>query len=168
MEEGYAQLYAGDGAALGDAVARRVLPERMAAATRAYLKAKPGDAAKAAWFRQRLETSRANLLRAWSAGVRLALGTDAGNPLVFHGAAVHRELRLWVEAGLPAEAVLRAATSGAAALLGAQDRIGGIRKGMDADLVLVEGNPLSNIGDTERISLIVYKGERLAPERMTD
>jgi hypothetical protein len=48
-----------------------------------------------------------------------------------------------------------------AALLRAAGRIGGIRKGIDADLLLVDGNPLQDIGTTERISLVVFKGERL-------
>ena len=45
------------------------------------------------------------------------MGTDSGNPLVFHGPSIHRELQLWVQAGIPAEVALQAATSKAAKLL---------------------------------------------------
>jgi imidazolonepropionase-like amidohydrolase len=89
------------------------------------------------------------------------MGTDAGNPLVFPGPSMHHELQLWVRAGIPAAVALQAATGNGAALLRAGNRIGGIRKGMDADLLLVDGNPLQDIGATERISLVVFKGERL-------
>jgi imidazolonepropionase-like amidohydrolase len=91
----------------------------------------------------------------------LAMGTDSGNPLVVPGPSMHRELQLWVQAGIPAAVALQAATGNGAALLRAGNRIGGIRKGMDADLLLVDGNPLQDIGATERISLVVFKGERL-------
>ncbi len=56
---------------------------------------------------------------------------------------------------------LQAATVNAAKLLGADEHIGAIRQGMDADLLLVDGNPLQEIAATERISLVVFKGERI-------
>ena len=56
---------------------------------------------------------------------------------------------------------LQAATVNAAKLLGAAKRIGAIRQGLDADLLLVDGNPLQDISATERISLVVLKGERI-------
>jgi imidazolonepropionase-like amidohydrolase len=74
---------------------------------------------------------------------------------------MHRELQLWVQAGIPAEVALQAATGNAAKLLHADHQIGTIREGLDADLLLVDGNPLQDIAATERISLVVFKGERL-------
>ena len=62
--------------------------------------------------------------RAFELGVPLALGTDAGNPVIFHGLAVHRELELLVRAGLTPLQALTAATSVAASKVGAQDRLG--------------------------------------------
>ena len=112
-------------------------------------------------FRPDRHFARANLLRAWQAGVPLVMGSDSGNPMVFHGASLHRELQLWVEAGIPATVALQAATVNAAKLLGAGQHIGAIRQGMDADLLLVDGNPLQDIAATERISLVVFKGERI-------
>ena len=125
------------------------------------LSGKAVDAAKAAIFAKALAQSRDNLLRAWKAGVRLVMGSDSGNPLVFPGPSMHRELQLWVQAGIPAAVALQAATGNGATLLGAAGHIGGIRKGMDANLLLVDGNPLQDITATERISLVVFKGERL-------
>jgi imidazolonepropionase-like amidohydrolase len=54
---------------------------------------------------------------------------------------------------------LQAATYNAARLLGADQRIGSVRKGNDADLLIVEGNPLQDISALERISRVVFKGE---------
>jgi imidazolonepropionase-like amidohydrolase len=96
------------------------------------------------------------------------MGTDAGNPLVFHGASMHHELQLWVQAGIPVEVALQAATANNAKLLRVQNQTGAIRKGLDADLLMVDGNPLQDIAATERISLIIYKGERLRRPELFD
>ena len=88
-------------------------------------------------------------------------GSDSGSPLLFHGPAVHRELQLWVQAGVPTASALQAATFNAAKSLGASERIGAIRKGYDATLLLVDGNPLQDISATERISSVFFKGERV-------
>jgi len=68
---------------------------------------------------------------------------------------------LWVEAGVPAAVALQAATYNGAQLLRASDRMGLIRKGYQANLLLVDGNPLNDISVTERISMVMFKGERV-------
>ena len=77
------------------------------------------------------------------------------------GPGIHRELQLWVEAGIPPAIALQAATYNAARLLRADQRIGLIRKGYEASLLLVDGNPLQDISATERISTVFFKGERV-------
>jgi imidazolonepropionase-like amidohydrolase len=162
VAEAYAQYFAGKSDALDNSLVQQAVSANVLKGTRDFVLAgKAVDPAKAAIFAKALEQSRENLLRAWKAGVPLAMGTDSGNPLVFPGPSMHRELQLWVQAGIPAAVALQAATGNGAALLRAGNRIGGIRKGMDADLLLVDGNPLQDIGATERISLVVFKGERL-------
>jgi imidazolonepropionase-like amidohydrolase len=91
----------------------------------------------------------------------LVVGTESGYPMVVHGPSVHRELQLWVEAGIPPAAALQGATYNAARLLHADSRIGLIRKGYDASLLLVDGNPMQDISATERISTVFFKGERV-------
>jgi imidazolonepropionase-like amidohydrolase len=87
--------------------------------------------------------------RAMRSGVTLAAGTDAGTPGNHHGRNA-QELRLMVEHGLtPAEA-LRAATANAAALLGLGERTGRVASGFAADLLLVAGDPLADVGVLER------------------
>ena len=108
-----------------------------------------------------LQKASDNLLRAYKAGVLLVTGSDAGNMLVMHGPTVHRELQLWVQAGIPPQAALQAATYNAAKLLRADKRIGLIRKGYEANILVVDGNPLQDISATERISIVFLKGERI-------
>ena len=92
-------------------------------------------------------------------------GTDAVIPASLPGAGLHRELALLVErAGYTPSEVLAAATGGAATLLGEADNIGRVAPGMQADLLLVEGDPtdsieqLSNIVVTWRAGVAVSSG----------
>ena len=106
-----------------------------------------------------LEQGIQNLQRAYRDGVTLVTGTDSGNFLVIHGPALHRELQLWVQAGIPPAVALQAATYNGAKLLREDTRIGLIAKGRDADLVLVDGNPLQDIKQTEAIQIVLFRGE---------
>jgi imidazolonepropionase-like amidohydrolase len=81
--------------------------------------------------------------------------------ILIHGPAVHRELQLWVQAGIPPAEALKAATRNAAVLLGAGSRLGLIQPGFEATLIVVDGNPLEDISATERISTVIFKGERI-------
>jgi imidazolonepropionase-like amidohydrolase/ABC-type multidrug transport system permease subunit len=102
-----------------------------------------------------------NLKRAHEHGVSLVTGSDAGNFLVIHGPTVQHEIQLWVHAGISPTIALQAATLNAARLLGAENEFGSIRPGTDANLLIVDGNPLEDITATERISMVVFKGERV-------
>lgn len=119
-------------------------------------------------YRLSLDDGKQNLVRAWKEGVLLVTGSDAGNPLVLHGPAIHRELQLWVAAGIPPMVALQAATYNAAKLLRADDRIGLIKKGRDASLILVDGNPLKDIKQTEAIQILIFKGQRLDRTELFD
>ena len=167
--EAYAQYFAGNASALNNSLVQQVVTANILKGTRDFLASgKAADAARAALFQGAEAQARANLLRAWKAGVPLVMGTDSGNPLVFHGASMHHELRLWVDAGIPAAVALQAATLNGAKLLRADTRFGAIRKGLDANLLLVDGNPLEDISATERISLVVFKGERIRRASLFD
>ncbi len=108
-----------------------------------------------------LDQGKQNLLGAWQAGVMLVTGSDSGNPMLIHGPAIHRELQLWVEAGIPIPVALQAATYNSARLLRIDNRTGLIRKGLEANLLLVDGNPLKDIKQTESIQRVIFKGERI-------
>jgi imidazolonepropionase-like amidohydrolase len=169
VTEAYAHYCAGNAEGLGNSLVQQAVAPRVLAATRSLLASgKNADPSKAAQFQQALEQARSNLLRVWADGIPLVMGTDAGYPLVFQGPSLHHELQLWVQAGIPPAVALQAATANAARLLRAGNRIGAIRKGLDADFLLVDGNPLDDIAATERISLVVFKGERLRRATLFD
>jgi imidazolonepropionase-like amidohydrolase len=169
VAEAYALYYSGKGESLHNSLVQQtVLPGILKGTGEFFASGRGVDTSKAALFQDALQQARANLVRAWKAGVPLAMGTDAGNPTVFHGPSMHRELKLWVEAGIPPAIALQAATLGGARLLHAADRFGAIRKGLDADLLLVDGNPLEDIAATERVSLVVFKGERVRRSGLFD
>lgn len=113
----------------------------------------------------RYEHAAEAVARLHEAGVPLLAGTDSaclGVVGTAPGVSVHRELELLVEAGLtPAEA-LAAATSVPAERFGLGDR-GRIAPGMQADLLLVDGDPLTAIGETLGIAAVWRRGERLGP-----
>lgn len=90
------------------------------------------------------------------AGVPLLAGTDAGNPGTAHGAAMHLELELLVAAGLTPLEALRTATSVPAHHFALRDR-GRVVRGARADLLLIEGDPTSDIRATRAIRG-VWKG----------
>jgi len=102
-----------------------------------------------------------NLRRFYGAGGTVIAGSGGGSFLVVHGPGIHRELQLWVKAGLPTHAALQGATSDAAKLLGIGNHVGTIQTGLEATMLLVNGNPFQDIAATEAISLVIYKGERV-------
>jgi len=98
------------------------------------------------------------------AGVPVLAGTDAGNAGTQYGASLHHELASLVDAGLTPREALVAATSAPAKAFRLGQR-GRIAKGYKADLLLVEGNPLQDIGATRRIVEVWKDGESTASIR---
>jgi len=148
----------------------QVGPAALIASTKKFLQSAKGDQMRAQLklYPLSLDFGKENLVSAWRAGVLLATGSDAGNPLTLHGPTIQREVELWVEAGIPAGVALEAATYNAARLLGASGRIGLIREGHDATLLLVDGNPLKEIKQLESIQSVILKGERISRSELFD
>ena len=94
--------------------------------------------------------------RAVSAGVKLAMGTDAA--VIPHGENL-RELTLMEEVGMSPSDVLVASTSTAAELLGVADRLGTIEPGKVADLVVVNGDPLQLSDLSDRVAAVYKSGD---------
>ena len=93
--------------------------------------------------------------RAYTAGVKVAFGTDSG--VSTHGENA-REFGYMVEAGMPAIEAILSATRNAADLVGASDRIGSIQAGRFADVVAVAGNPLTDITELRRVTFVMKGG----------
>ena len=92
------------------------------------------------------------------AGVRILAGTDAGDTYVFPGFGIHDELAALVAAGMPAAAVLRSATLDAAVFAELEDRYGTIEAGKAADMLLIDGNPLTDIRATQSVEGLFFNG----------
>ena len=101
------------------------------------------------------DEQRKTFRKAVKAGVRIAMGTDAGTPFNPHGRNA-QELRRMVEFGMTPMMAIEAATASAAALLGLDHEIGTIEAGKQADLILVNGNPLDDIALLQEPTNVVY------------
>jgi hypothetical protein len=86
-------------------------------------------------------------------GVPVVAGTDA-----LPGFTLHHELELYVKAGIPAAEVLKIATWNGARYTGTLDRLGSLTPGKLADLVLVEGDPTTDITHLRKIRLVMKEG----------
>lgn len=88
------------------------------------------------------------------AGVPVYAGTDAVVP----GYSVHRELELFVEAGLTPMEAIQAATIVPARMMRLDKETGSIEKGKRADLIIVDANPLESIGNIRKVRQVVARG----------
>lgn len=103
----------------------------------------------------RITRKKASIRAAIAARVPFCAGGDAG---VFrHGDNV-RELELMVAYGIPARTVLTAATSGNARIFHLEDRIGKVARGMIADLVAVDGDPVQDISALRQVQMVMQDG----------
>lgn len=95
------------------------------------------------------------------AGAPLMAGTDTSAPNVYPGFSLHEELALLVRAGLTPMEALQTATSRPAEFLGKKKEQGMIARGMKADLVLLDANPLERIENTQKIRAVIINGRLL-------
>jgi imidazolonepropionase-like amidohydrolase len=96
------------------------------------------------------------------AGIPMVAGTDSAFP----GMVLHRELELYVQAGLPPPTVLQIATLGAARVMKHDQEIGSLTAGKHADIIIVDGNPSEQISDIRKITQVlkggmIYDSEKL-------
>ena len=163
--EGYWKLYdavrAGKAPALDDPCAALDSLTRAHVASSATLGAArvpaarvPSDSLKAARVRIMAE----NLMRVSRAGIPIAMGTDAGNPLTLHGPAVFAEMEAMQRAGLRPMDVLVAATRGGATAMGRLAQLGTVEPGKAADLCVVGADPTGDVANLRRVRFVVRAG----------
>src|ERR1700687_3693354 len=100
-------------------------------------------------------------------GVKLLAGTDVVAPWTYPGFSLHDELGLLVEAGLTPLEALRAAATNPAQFFGMKN-VGAIAPGMKANLVLLDADPLENIANTKKISLVIMRGSMYTRVQLDD
>lgn len=117
--------------------------------------------------RRLAEATRETVTRARELGIRIALGSDAAMPRVWHGGNA-RELELLANLGLTAMEAIVAGTSAAAENLGRLAELGTVETGKLADLIVVDGDPLTDIRvlqSRERIKLVLREGQIVVDRR---
>ena len=117
---------------------------------------RPATAARAIELRQQL------ILELHNKGAGLLLGSDS--PQIFNvpGFAIHHELEYLVDAGLTPFEALQTGTVNAAKFFGRSGDFGAVQTGAEADLVLLDANPLDDITNTRRIHGVMVRGRWLA------
>lgn len=111
------------------------------------------------WFEELKPSARKNFKKAVDAGVKIATGTDVG--ITYPNTtfvAVPEEMRLMCECGLSNMGAIVAATKMAAEAIRMQNDLGTIEKGKLADIIVIEGSPLKDIGSMERVVFVMTEG----------
>ena len=134
------------------------LPQSLQALFRT-MGAEPADAAKyAPYF-----ASMPRLVKAlYDHGIPVVAGTDMGFP----GTSLARELELYVQGGLTPMQALQSATIVPARAMQAEQRAGSLDAGKQADVLIIDGNPLQQIRDLRRVQLVVKNGQVYEPAQM--
>jgi imidazolonepropionase-like amidohydrolase len=114
--------------------------------------------ARQARLAQQEQLGAANLKRVAAAGIPIALGTDAGNPMTLHGPSVYTELEAMQAAGLTPAQVLEAATRGSARALGREKDLGTVEKGKQADLLILGADPTADIKSVRQVRSVMRGG----------
>lgn len=115
--------------------------------------------------------------QAFREGVTISAGTDGFTPRAEPSSALHEELELLAErAGMPPLQVIRSATLVGAMTIGKEDEMGTVEPGKLANLVVVEKNPLEDLGHLRSVLFTVKRGQRfdradyrpISPEEIPD
>ncbi len=97
----------------------------------------------------------------WAAGIPIEAGTDN-----WAGFALHRELELDAQAGIPDRLVLQLATLGAARIMGMEKDLGLVRPGKLADLALIDGDPTRDVSEVRKVALTIRDGVIYQPDEL--
>ena len=123
------------------------------------------NSVKSAYIAGQLPVIFKNLRKVFDAGIPIAVGPDTGIMGAFPGISVHREMELMGKAGIPAMALLVAATSAAARFFNL-DSVGAIVEGGIADAVILAADPLTDVRNTRRIEAVIKDGEVVDREQL--
>jgi len=116
------------------------------------------DASRRERFAAMAKTMSANLKAVRDAGITIAMGTDAGNPLTLHGPSVYAEMEAMQAAGMTPMQVLVASTRSGAMAMRRLEETGTVEKGKRADLLVVGADPTEDIKNLRRIRYVIKGG----------
>lgn len=114
------------------------------------------------WYKEHLPVAMRNMKKVFDAGIPVVMGTDTGAPTGrFQGYFEHLELEYMTQSGLTPMQTLVASTSNVAKFLHQSD-LGTIEPGKQADLVVLNANPLDDIKNTRKIESVWIAGNRVS------
>lgn len=145
---------------LDDPSWREFMPNDMAREVRASLERIP-HLPYYALFPARLPILPVKFKQLRDAGVRLMIGTDAGIPAMFHNDATWREMVKWVELGVSPMETLQSATLWPARFLKGERDFGVLAEGRYADIILVRGDPLTDMTVMRDVRMVIQGGKRV-------
>jgi imidazolonepropionase-like amidohydrolase len=105
-----------------------------------------------------------NLYKVYKSGIRIAPGTDAGNPGTLHGISIHDELEAMQDAGIPASELLVMATRNGAAAMERSSDLGTLEVGKQADLLIIEKDPSADISNLRLLTHVMRSGKLWAAD----
>lgn len=105
------------------------------------------------------EFLKSELLKVYEAGITIATGTDAGNPLTLHGVSVADEMLLMQEAGIPAADILVMTTRNGARAMGRLEDFGTLAAGKIADLLVLGADPSIDVASFKKLELVIRAGK---------
>lgn len=117
---------------------------------------------KAAKLKPLYESMKKTVKVLHDAGVTIVAGTDMGFP----GYSLDRELELYVEAGLTPAQAIKTATITPAMVMGLDKTTGSVEAGKQADLVIIDGDPLRNIREIRKVSVVIKEGRIYDPVKL--
>lgn len=105
---------------------------------------------------------------AYEAGLLICIGSDGGNIGSLHGPSFHRELHLLAEAGLTPMDILVAATKNGALAMGKEAELGTLEEGKQADLLILNSDPLESVANFNKIDQVIVKGQWIEREELIE
>ena len=120
-----------------------------------------GAAEDKAAYKAAFSNMKKMLKKLYDNGILLVAGTDGGE-----ANALHHELELYVQAGIPANQVLKIATYNAALDCNLLHKFGSIKAGLEADFILIDGDPVSNISDIRRVEWVIKNKRIYLPKQL--
>jgi imidazolonepropionase-like amidohydrolase len=102
-----------------------------------------------------------NIKASFDVGVLVACGTDDVYPSMWPGESTHREMQLYVMAGVSNLEAIKACTFNAAKVLRRDKELGSLQVGLSADILIVQGDPSKNIDDTRNVQQVFMRGKQV-------
>jgi len=113
------------------------------------------------YYREALPLAKENMIALHNAGVRVAMGTDSGPPARFQGYFEHMEMEMMQDAGMHPGEVLLSATRYAAECMRIDDKVGTLEPGKQADFIVLNANPFSDIRNLREIQAVFVGGNEV-------